>query len=199
MGKGIPVHRGLGWRKVPSSTVLSVFATICRLMLAFPKLGWQARPLTKTDRFPAVALFSGFKWNNDGSPAWVILGQSFFFCFAVFCPPPPVPILPPPQVTTRAVRRAVCCRFSAFLFWEVAGGIIFITLCTKASRANGKRQSNLLLQGISWLPAGSGRNFALPPLLGSEAAQHQHSLSLTPKNSLVLTTLLGFFCHVAYL
>lgn len=94
-----------------------------------------------------------------------------------------IPILPPPQVT--GLSGGLSSASSAFVLWELGeGGIIFITLCTNASRANGKRQSNLLLQGISWLPAGSRRNFALPSLLGLEAARRQHRLCFAPKKTL---------------
>lgn len=119
---------------------------------------------------------------------------SILFCSTVFPPPFPVPILPPPQVATAAwaVGRAAHCRPPAFVLWE-EGGIIFITLCISASRANGKRQSNLLLQGISWLPAGSGKIFTLPPFLGLEASQQQHSLSPTPKKPLLFLYLFHFF------
>lgn len=95
---------------------------------------------------------------------------SIFFCFTVFPPPSPSPSPSSPRLCASGARGG--------------GGIIFITLCTNASRANGKRQSNLLLQGISWLPAGSGRNFALPSLLGLEAAWHQHRLCFTPQKTL---------------
>lgn len=145
------------------------------------KAGLAAGPLTKTDRFPAVALFSGLKWNNDVSPAWVILGQSFSvsLCFH----PPPHPHPRPPPAAGHGAARAVGSGSSAFVLGELGewGEIIFITLCTNASRVNGKRQSNLLLQGISWLPAGSGRNFALPSLLGLNLARHQRSMCLAPK------------------
>lgn len=155
------------------------------------KAGLAARPLTKTDRFPAAALFSGLKWNNDVSPAWVILGQSFSVSLCFHPPPHPHPRPyphPPPAAghgAARAVGSAAAPLPLCFGSLGRRGGIIFITLCTNASRANGKRQSNLLLQGISWLPAGSGRNFCPPFSPGFRVCSASAQLVLHPQKTLL--------------
>lgn len=126
------------------------------------KGGLAARPLTKTDRFPAAALFGGSKWNNDVAAAWVILGQSLLFLWAL-----------PPSFCCSPGRQGCCSLLPLCLCVLGRWGDHFYNSFTNTSRANGQRQSNLLLQGISWLPAGLGRDFALPPLRGSAVAQFE--------------------------